>query len=93
MTGFGDAILRGDLSGLGRAAAIVGGLACTTAGYVKESLSERIAAWREASSEITAQPEPIGPGIHPAVPDRLHLGEIAVDDLKPHAAVVGRNGR
>ncbi len=36
--GLADAVLRGDISGLGRVAAIVSGLMMTTAGYLKGSL-------------------------------------------------------
>jgi len=39
--GLGDAVVRGDRAGLGRAAAILGGLAVTMAGYVAESATAR----------------------------------------------------
>jgi glucosyl-dolichyl phosphate glucuronosyltransferase len=40
--GLADAALRGDVSGLGRAGAIVGGLCVTTAGYVVGTVARRL---------------------------------------------------
>ena len=44
MRGIAAAVLRGESHGLGRAVAIVGGLAMTTAGYLRGALSERSVA-------------------------------------------------
>ncbi len=49
--GLADAVLRGEVSGLGRVAAIVGGLMMTAAGYLKGSLSGRPVPAREIQGE------------------------------------------
>lgn len=49
--GIGDALLRRDASGLGRAAAIVVGLLATTAGYLVGSTQQTLAHWHASSSQ------------------------------------------
>ncbi len=52
--GLGDALVRRDPSGLGRADDIVGGLLTTTAGYLVCSIQQQIEVWKNASAEKQA---------------------------------------
>ena len=47
--GLSDAVARRDPSGFGRAAAIVGGLLTTTAGYLVGSIQQQIEVWKNSS--------------------------------------------
>jgi glycosyltransferase involved in cell wall biosynthesis len=47
--GLGDGFVRRDPSGFARAAAIVGGLLTTTAGYLVGSIQQQIEAWKNSS--------------------------------------------
>jgi len=49
LRGLGDAVLRGDVSGLGRAAAIIAGLALTTTGFLVGTLDQRFSIQAMAS--------------------------------------------
>jgi glucosyl-dolichyl phosphate glucuronosyltransferase len=59
--GLGDALLRGDLWGLSRAAAIVGGLAVTGAGFVVGSVQGRVSV----AEPLRQPPRPTGSALTP----------------------------
>lgn len=65
LRGIADAVKRGDWYGLGRAGAIVAGLAFTTAGYVAGTISEHLSALknrlRHASGKVNHGPANTSP--------------------------------
>jgi len=53
LRGLADAVLRTDLAGLGRAAAIIGGLAFTVAGYLRHKVQARLSGRRLAADKLS----------------------------------------
>ena len=91
LTGLGDALLRGDRGGLGRAAAIVAGLAYTTAGYIRESVAVRIAerrAARIAPAGTQSRATGRAPAAAPAVPSSADHAVSAGSSVRQPVSVV-----